>query len=435
MMVEAFPDLMGLDLTDPRSATSTFGKIKLILGAFPTAHGPTIALGFGSLVFLAGLKYLKQRLTHKINWLVHLQESVILIMIAIILSRLFDFAGRGIEILGPLDDYLPAPHIPEISFELINRLLSDVITIGIVGFVDTQSITRHLGLVHDYFPDPDRELFALGISNVIGSLLGGFMVFGSSSRSRAQEAAGGRSMVTGVITAVIVVLGATLLPFMLMYIPKAVLAAIILHAAIRLVELFQIIHLFQMRNFWEISLFVISWVVTLFLDIVNVVFICLLISVLRALQHVTLVDLSLLGYITTPDNEIAYVDLADYENAQVVEGALLIGLNGPLRFYNSGQLKRTMEHLIGTELRRLSLSRASWDKAPKVLEKTLTAIKHSAEEEEEKLEHHYHEHAFVFIMDFSKCPGVVPFNLLISHNRTPLQSLLLKKSFQVSRTK
>ncbi len=119
----------------------------------------------------------------------------------------------------------------------IRELAMPALLLALVGFVSSMSVAQTFALKRGERIDADRELLGLGLANLGSTVLGGMPVSGGLSRSVVNEAAGARSPLAGVVTAFL--LGALLLVLMpwLALLPKAALAAVIIHAIAGLLEL------------------------------------------------------------------------------------------------------------------------------------------------------------------------------------------------------
>lgn len=116
------------------------------------------------------------------------------------------------------------------------NLIMPILLISLVSFVSSMSVAQTFALKHTERIDADRELLGLGLANVGSGLVGGMAVAGGLSRSVVNEAAGARSPLAGVFTAVLLgVLMLMLLPW-LAWLPKAALAAVIIMAVSGLVQ-------------------------------------------------------------------------------------------------------------------------------------------------------------------------------------------------------
>lgn len=116
-----------------------------------------------------------------------------------------------------------------------------------VGFIESMTVTRTFGLKNEYFPDANSELFALGMSNLVGSFLGCYPTFGSLPRSRVLYNSGGQTVLVGAMAGMFVLFLVIALKSVLQYLPLTVLAAVVFAAAINLIEYGEIFYLIRMN--------------------------------------------------------------------------------------------------------------------------------------------------------------------------------------------
>jgi solute carrier family 26 (sodium-independent sulfate anion transporter), member 11 len=91
------------------------------------------------------------------------------------------------------------------------------------------------GRLNGYKINPNQELIAIGVTNVIGSFLGAYPATGSFSRSALKSKSGVRTPAAGIITAIVVVVALYGLTSAFFWIPTAALSAVIIHAVADLV--------------------------------------------------------------------------------------------------------------------------------------------------------------------------------------------------------
>ncbi|MFT3857232.1 MAG: SulP family inorganic anion transporter [Aquabacterium sp.] len=115
-------------------------------------------------------------------------------------------------------------------------LIMPTLMITLVGFVSSGAVAQTFALRHGERVDANRELLGLGAANIGAAVLGGMPVAGGLSRSVVNEAAGARSPLSGVITALL--LGVCLWPLLpwMAWLPRAALAAIIIVGIASLIE-------------------------------------------------------------------------------------------------------------------------------------------------------------------------------------------------------
>lgn len=119
----------------------------------------------------------------------------------------------------------------------LRDLFAPTVLLALVGFVSSVSVAQTFAMKHGERIDADRELLGLGLANVGSTVLGGMPVTGGLSRSVVNEAAGARSPLAGVISALLLGAALPLLMPWLAWLPKAALAAVIIYAIANLVEL------------------------------------------------------------------------------------------------------------------------------------------------------------------------------------------------------
>jgi sodium-independent sulfate anion transporter 11 len=92
------------------------------------------------------------------------------------------------------------------------------------------SIAKSFGRINNYTINPSSEFIAIGVTNLIGPMVGAYAATGSFSRSAINAKAGSRTPLAGCITAGVVLLALYTLTPMFYYVPRAALAAVIIHA-------------------------------------------------------------------------------------------------------------------------------------------------------------------------------------------------------------
>jgi MFS superfamily sulfate permease-like transporter len=208
-------------------------------------------------------------------------------------------------------------------------------------------------LTNHYFPSGDRELFALGSSNLIGAIFGGYASYGSLPRSKIQAIAGAKTTLTGFFTALLVLSYSLLLGNIFGSLPHASLAAVVFVAAYGLIEFDEIAFLFRMRNFPEIFKFLLTYFFTIFFDANTGIVLCLLLAGLVIIRRSTSLNVSLLGEVQVADpyshdatRRSAYVDMKEHPEAHVMERVLAIQIRGALEFFNASRIARRIEMLM-----------------------------------------------------------------------------------------
>jgi sulfate permease, SulP family len=146
-------------------------------------------------------------------------------------------AKPGISLIEAIPAALPAPHVPEIKFEWILDLSSSAVSIGILGLLEALAIAKAIAHKTRQPLDYNRQCLAEGLGNLVGGFFRCMPGAGSLSRTAINYSAGAVTRFSGVYTAAIVAVVVLLLGPLAGYIPKAVLAGLLIVAAARLIDI------------------------------------------------------------------------------------------------------------------------------------------------------------------------------------------------------
>jgi len=159
------------------------------------------------------------------------------IAVSAVLTWHFEWHQAGVRIVGTVPAGLPPLSWPQWDMALWKELAVPALLISVVGFVESVSVGQTLAAKRRQRIEPDRELVALGASNVGAALTGGFPVTGGFARSVVNFDAGAQTPAAGAFTAVGILLAALLLTPALYFVPQATLSATIVVAVLSLVDL------------------------------------------------------------------------------------------------------------------------------------------------------------------------------------------------------
>lgn len=145
--------------------------------------------------------------------------------------------GQGVAIVGDVPSGLPELVLPRWDVDLVLSLLLPSLLIAVMIFAQSISMAQSLAARKRQRIRSNKELRALGACNLGSALLGGFPVSASLSRSAVVDAAGVETPAHGLWAAVLLVLACAFLLPWVYYLPKAVLAAIVMVSVVSLVRI------------------------------------------------------------------------------------------------------------------------------------------------------------------------------------------------------
>jgi high affinity sulfate transporter 1 len=292
-----------------------------------------LLIGVASLVVILGCK----------RFLPKVPGVLVAVVGATVAVGVFGLAERaGLSVVGVLPQGLPPFAIPSVTAADIGPLLIGAIGIAIVAFADTSVLSRTFALRGGYEVDPNQELVALGAANVASGLFQGFAISSSSSRTPVAAEAGAKTQVTGLVGAGAIVVLLVAFPGLVKNLPSAALAAVVIAAALSLIEIPGVRALYDLRR----SEFVLSMICFLGVALAGVIpgiFIAVSVALLSFIQRAWRPYDAVLGRIDGLDG---YHDVARHPEAQRLPGLVLFRWDAPLFFANAGIFQDHVKHAI-----------------------------------------------------------------------------------------
>jgi SulP family sulfate permease len=231
---------LGKVLGVPVEGDSFFAKVWSALRQLGDANPATVALALGGLAVLLALH----------RWAPRVPGPLVVVVCGIALVGLADLEGRGVALVGPVSGGLPRFELPGLAGAA--ALLPAAAGIALMSFIESISAARAFAAKTDPPVDADRELLALGAANLGAGLFQAYPAGGGTSQTAVNDGAGARTRLAGVVTAGVTVLALTVLAPLLADLAQAILGAIVLVAAIGLVDLAPLrrIRTIRQRDFW-----------------------------------------------------------------------------------------------------------------------------------------------------------------------------------------
>ena len=172
---------------------------------------------------------------------------VIVVFVAVLLSYLFDFEGRGMTVVGNIPDGLPSFLLPRLEGLPVDALLTGGAAIFLVSFGSGVIAARSFAALGGYRVDPNRELSGFGAANIAAGLFGTFPVTASDSRTAVNFAVGGRSQIASLVAAATLMAVLLFLGNVLRILPVAALGAILAATALSLIDIN------GLRRIWSVN--------------------------------------------------------------------------------------------------------------------------------------------------------------------------------------
>jgi len=160
------------------------------------------------------------------------------VVIGVIITAIYDLdITSSVPVVGSIPTDLPVLALVSITLEEIQTLFPSALLIAMVVFMESTSVGTAMASKKRQKIEPNQELVGLGLANIGASLAGGFPVAGSFARTVVNFSSGAVTPVASVITALLVIMTLVWFAPLFYYLPRAVLAAIIIISAWQLIDI------------------------------------------------------------------------------------------------------------------------------------------------------------------------------------------------------
>jgi high affinity sulfate transporter 1 len=267
---------------------------------------------------------------------------MVAVVVGIAAVALFDLDTEGVKVIGVLPEGLPTLALPTVDLADLAALFSGALGIALVAVADTTVLSQSLAAQRNETVDPNQELRALGLANLAAGLFQGFAISSSASRTPVAVAAGARSQLTPLVGALTIALLLVFAPGALRDLPLPMLAAIVITAAIGLIDVAAVRRLYRVRRS-EFVLWLAAFGGVALLGVLAGIFVAILLSLADFVRRAWRPHDAVLG---RQDELKGYHDIDRHPSARLIPGLLLYRFDAPLFFANAGYFRRRVRRLV-----------------------------------------------------------------------------------------
>jgi sulfate permease, SulP family len=213
-----------------------------------------------------------------------LPVALIAVVGTIAASAAFDFAGRGIAVIGPVPGGLPTIALPEASWSEILALMPVAASCVVVIIAQSAATARAFALRYRERVDENADILGLAAANAAAAMSGAFVVNGSPTQTAMADRAGARSQLAQLVFAGVVLVVLLALTSLLQYLPRSVLAAIVFTIAVGMIDLAGLQHI-RRESPGEFALAVGTAVVVVTIGVEEGIVLAIVLSLLRHVRH------------------------------------------------------------------------------------------------------------------------------------------------------
>ena len=320
VLLSQLPKLLGFSI----DAEGVLPEIRALIHGIAEGETNTAALviGVACLVVILACK----------RWRPKIPGVLVAVVGATVAVGAFGLAQRyGLSVVGPLPKGLPSFEFPSVTRDHLQALLAGALGIALVSFADTSVLSRTFAIRGGYRVDANQELVALGAANVAAGVFQGFSVSSSSSRTPVAEAAGARTQLTGVVGALAIALMLLFFPNLVRNLPDAALAAVVISAALGLIEAAGVRKLYRVHK-TEFALSIACFLGVALLGVIEGIFIAVALALLDFIRRAWRPYDAVLGRV---DDLKGYHDITRHPEARRIPGLVLYRWDAPLFFANA----------------------------------------------------------------------------------------------------
>ncbi|ADC62234.1 SulP family inorganic anion transporter [Allochromatium vinosum] len=327
IILDQVPKLLGIHFEKEGFVRDIFA----LIAHLPETSLATLAVGVAMLAILLGVERLVPRAP----------APLVAVALGIAVSGLLALQDQGVAIIGHIPQGLPALSRP--NPDLIAQLWPGALGIALMSFTESIAAARAFAGRGEPQPQPNRELVATGLGNLVGGLFGAMPGGGGTSQTAVNRRAGARTQVAGLVTAVAAVATLLLLAPLMGLMPQATLAAVVIVYSIGLiqpVELFDILKIRRMEFLWALAAF--AGVVVL--GTLKGILVAIIVSLVSLAYQAAHPRLYVLG--RKPGTDVFRPRTDAHPEDETVPGLLMVRPEGRLFFANAQRIGEQLWPLI-----------------------------------------------------------------------------------------
>lgn len=322
--------LLGIDLARSHHVHEIIIQAAENIGSI---HWITLGIGLGGIVLILIAKRINKSIP----------GPLLAVIFGILLVFGFGLTSTGVKIVGSVPDGLPSFAFPDLNFNNIELLLPTALAISLVSFMESIAVAKAIQAKHkDYKVSPNQELIGLGLANLGGSLFQSYPVTGGFSRTAVNDQAGAKTGLAAIISAVLIILTLLFLTPLFYYLPKAILASVIMVAVFGLIDYKEALHLWKSNrsDFW---ILMVTFIATLALGIEQGIGIGVILSLAMIIYRTSKPHIAELGNVP---GTIFYRNKNRFDNVSIQNDILIVRIDAQMYFANSNYIRESIEALL-----------------------------------------------------------------------------------------
>ncbi len=295
-------------------------------------HWPTLAVGLGVFALLRLLKRAGPRVP----------APLIGIGSGIVLAVVLSLDQRGVTLLGTIPAGLPPLSLPDIHAADVAPLVLGALGLALISYNSAMVTARGFALKNRYHIDSNQEFIALGVADIGAGLLQGFAISGADSRTAVNDSVGGKSQVTGIVAAALLVLVLLFFTEPLAFLPVTVLAAVLINSALGLFDVQNLLWLRRVSP-QEFRLSIVTLLGVITVGVLPGVVVAVGLALVQILVRASHPPDAELGVLAGTDG---YHNISGHPQAVTIPGVVIYRFHASVLFFNADYFQARVRTIV-----------------------------------------------------------------------------------------
>jgi len=327
--IKQLPKLFGIE---PASG-NVWERLYHLITHLTETHLLTLIIGVSTIAIMLLIEHYLHRLP----------AALVAMVFGIVVSAIFGLHELGVHIVGEVPAGLAPPRLPHITLNQWLSLIPGALALSLVVFAEAIGPARSFATQYRYSIDPDQELIGLGAANMGAGVFQGFPIGSSLSKSAANDAAGAKSQMSGILAAGFTILVALFLTPLFRDLPEATLAAIVVVAIGGMFKWREMLRLYKLRRL-DFALALITFVgVLTFDEALWALLLAVILSLLALVWRASQGQMSELGIVR---GKLTFEAVGPATETAPIKGLLIFAPEASLFFANADTVRLTITNRL-----------------------------------------------------------------------------------------
>ncbi|KAL6117340.1 slc26a2 [Pungitius sinensis] len=335
--------LLGLKLPRPQGWFVLFKTWRSLLVNLGNTNVCDLVTSLVCLAVLIPVKELNNRFKAKLK--APIPFELFVVIIATLASHFGNFnTDFGSDVSGVIPTGFLPPQLP--MWSLIPNVAVDAFSIAIVGFAITVSLSEMFAKKHGYAVDANQEMYAIGLCNILPSFFRCFVSSAALTKTLVKESTGCQTQVSGLISALVLLLVLLVIAPLFYSLQKCVLAVIILVNLRGALQKFLHVPAMWRVNRVDASIWLITMATSALVNTELGLLVGVLVSALCVLGRTQQARVLELGRAPTREH---YEDASSYRGLRTHPDVAVFGFGAPIYYANQSMFRKSLYKRVGLD--------------------------------------------------------------------------------------